>query len=155
MSKTSFLKCAVVALVLLNLGTIAFFFTQKRPPHHISPRKVIVDRLHFDAAQIAKYEKLIERHQTSIKQKEQNISVAKSDLYVLLQGADFSKKDSLIARIGALQMEIEAVHFDHFQEIKSICKPTQLADFNALTSELARFFGKPELRDRKESSNGQ
>jgi periplasmic protein CpxP/Spy len=155
MSKTAFLKWAVAALVLLNLGTIAFFFTQKRPPHHVGPRKVIVDRLHFDAAQIAEYEKLIERHQTSIKQKEQNISVAKSDLYVLLQGADFSKKDSLIARIGAFQMEIEAVHFDHFQEIKSICKPAQLGDFNALTSELARFFGKPELRDRKESPIGK
>lgn len=149
------MKWVVAALVLLNISTLAFFFTHKRPPHPAGPRNIIIDRLHFDAAQVGEYEKLIKKHQSGIREIEQNISVAKSELYGLLQGADYSKKDSLMARIGALQMDIEAVHFAHFQEIKSLCKPAQLADFNNLTIDLARFFGWPDKKSRKEAPAAQ
>ncbi len=139
MTKLSFLKWAVASLVLLNLGAIVFFFSQK---HREGPRKTIEQRLHFDAGQISDYEKFITKHRRDVVRKEQEILGAKSELYRLLGGSDFSKKDSLVGRIGALQQEIEQVHFAHFQEIKSLCKGSQLADFEVLAGDLARLFSK-------------
>ena len=141
MNKTSFLKWVVAALVLLNLGTLSILFTQRRPPHREGPRKAIIARLHFDAAQVEAYDKMVEAHRSGIHQKQQEIFEAKAALYGLLASTDFSKKDSLVEGVGHLQEEIELVHFAHFQEIKSLCRDTQVADFDKLASELARFFG--------------
>lgn len=155
MNKISFLKWAVAALVVLNVGTIAFSFIQKRPPHRVDPQKVIIERLHFDAVQIADYEKLIEKHRNAVEQRQQSITAAKSELYQLLKSSDFAKKDSLVGRIGYLQEEIEQVHFAHFQEIKSLCKGSQVAEFDSLISELAQFFGQFRNNDRKEFLHGE
>ncbi len=149
MNKISFLKWAVTALILLNVCTVVFFATRKHPPRREGPQKVIGERLHFDAAQIAGYENLIQKHQSSVQAKQQEITAAKSNLYQLLRGTDFSQKDALVGRIGALQQEIEQVHFAHFQEVKALCKGSQVADFDALAGELAQFFARPGGKDNK------
>ena len=42
-----------------------------------------------------------------------------------------------------IQKEIEKTHFQHFLEIKALCRPEQIEDFNLLSEELARIFAKP------------
>ena len=49
-------------------------------------------------------------------------------------------KDSIITLFLANQKRIEEAHFKHFQDIKSICKASQLNDFSALTQELGKMF---------------
>jgi hypothetical protein len=49
-------------------------------------------------------------------------------------------KDSIINLFLANQKQIEQLHFKHFQDIKSICKTSQLQDFNVLTQELGKMF---------------
>jgi hypothetical protein len=49
-------------------------------------------------------------------------------------------KDSLENKLGELQRQIETVHYNHFTDIKKLCKPEQLENFNALTHDLAKFF---------------
>jgi hypothetical protein len=41
-----------------------------------------------------------------------------------------------------VQRDIEGIHWQYFQEIKSICRAEQMADFNAFTEELGVLFGK-------------
>lgn len=141
---------SVVALVLLNLATLAFFWMKKppHPPMQDGPKKIIAERLHFDAEQVAAYDKLIAQHQQVIKSKQQEIGAAKTALYALLQGDDLSKKDSLTNIVGQLQQQIEAVHFQHFSDIKNICKGEQIQAFNEMTADLAGYFS-PKIRANK------
>jgi len=140
MSKIKFLTAAVIALVLLNIGMVSFFLLAKMPPRHEGPRKIIIERLHFDAEQIAKYDKLIAQHRTDIRQKESTIGQVNQQFFGQLKGDDFSRKDSLLAQIGLLQQAVAQIHLDHFKDIKSICKGNQLHDFDTLVGELAKFF---------------
>ena len=149
MNKTRFLKFAVTALVLLNIGSTAFFLMRKPPPN--GPKKIIIDRLHFDANQVADYEKLIKKHRTEIIQKDAELSAARQAIYQQLLMEDFSKKDSLIAQVGQLQEAVEQIHFAHFLELKNLCRADQQADFGALVSDLARYF--PGQKRQKKLDN--
>jgi hypothetical protein len=139
MNKTRFLTLMVVALVLLNLATIAFFAV-RRPPKPEGPRRIVIEKLHFDDRQVAEYEKMIARHRVAVEAEETQIRDAKQELYSQLSSDDLSKKDSLIGRIGALHEDMERIHFDHFKEIKSLCTGEQIAQFNNLAKELAGYF---------------
>lgn len=141
MNRTRFLTLLVAGLILLNLGTLAFFRWGKMPPPRPDgPRKAIIQRLHFDDSQVADYEKLIAAHRAAIDAKEAEMRAAKERLYQLLSSDDLTPRDALIARIGAIQQDIEHIHFEHFKEIKALCKGDQLVKFNALAGDLAEYF---------------
>ena len=104
------------------------------------PKRIIIERLHFDKDQVAEYEKLIDEHQSSIRSADDSIRIVKNGLYQTLNNENFAGKDSLVARLGVLQNQIEGVHYNHFAQLKKLCKPGQLNAFNDLTKDLARFF---------------
>jgi len=148
MTKINLLTIAVVTLLVLNLCIVGFLFFQKphleddrHPPFgHKTPKDEIIEMLHFDNEQVAHYELLIHKHRTSIRDLDDNIQNTKSELYQTLQTENGSKKDSLINQLASLQKKIEETHLEHFIEIKKLCKPNQLDDFNELTMHLAGFF---------------
>jgi periplasmic protein CpxP/Spy len=156
MSKLKLLSIAVIGLLLINVAVVGFFIL-KRPPAPPfgrpplageGPKKVIIERLDFDAAQIAAYEKLITAHQNSIKGFEDSIRLLKNQLYQTLTIDNFYGRDSLINQLGSLEMSIEQTNYEHFTAIKKLCNPDQLDKFNKLTNDLARFFevGKKKRR---------
>ena len=44
--------------------------------------------------------------------------------------------------LADLQKQVESVHYAHFMDIKKICRPDQLSDFDKLTKELSRLFSR-------------
>jgi periplasmic protein CpxP/Spy len=152
MNKTRFLTLAVVGLIALNIGMIAFFLSKKMQPHRgDGPRKIIVERLHFDQKQVGEYEKLIQKHRADIRQKEAELVAARQAIYNQLLDEDYSKNDSLTAQVGRLQTAVEQIHFAHFRDIKSLCRPDQIKDFDALVGDLAAYF--PRSKGRKKFDN--
>lgn len=150
MEKQKLITISVIALLLLNIGTLGFLFVSgpkqgHRPPPHgrPEPREIIIEKLHFDEQQIEAYELLIREHHKQIDAVDEKIRDTKNSLYALLNSNDSSSKDSLIIALGNYQKEIEAIHFDHFADIKKLCKPNQKYDFEELTEELSRLFSKP------------
>lgn len=153
MSRERLLAIAVIGLLLINVCTVGFFFFAK-PPHlpggpppfgRMEPKNQIVESLHFDQQQIVEYEKLIAQHRQTIRELNDRIHEAKSSLYQSLSNENGTVKDSLISKLGSLQKQIETTHYNHFKDIKALCKPEQLDDFNELTGRLAHFFGpKPD-----------
>lgn len=148
MSKEKLLTIAVIGLLLINVCTVGFFFFTK-PPHQpggpppfgrMEPKNQIVESLHFDQQQIADYEKLIAQHRQTIRELNDRIQTTKSSLYQSLTSESGAVKDSLINTLGSLQMQIETTHYNHFKDIKALCKPEQLDNFNDLTGQLAHFF---------------
>ena len=152
MEKTKVLTFGIVALFLLNLGTLGFLLLSgpkgHRPPNgpegRPKPREIIIEKLHFDAAQIQQYDKLITWHRSQINDLEDRIRDAKNELYLQLNEEVVTNKttDSLINVLAMSQKQIETVHFKHFQDIKKMCKKEQLNDFSELTEELSKLFSK-------------
>jgi Spy/CpxP family protein refolding chaperone len=151
MEKTKLLTITVIGLLLLNFATLGFLFISgtkdRKPPHdrpegRHEPKKIIIERLHFDANQQKEYGQLIEWHRGEIRQLEDSIRVSKNELYLLLNDnkVDEKAKVTLINQIALFQKQIEATHFKHFEDIKKLCKPEQQVYFNELTEELGRLF---------------
>ncbi|EOR95868.1 hypothetical protein ADIARSV_0930 [Arcticibacter svalbardensis MN12-7] len=117
-------------------------------PENDAPKQIIVKRLHFSASQTKQYEELIKEHQIKVRAFNDSIAVIKNQLYGSLANDNFEAKDVLIAKLSNLQEQIELLHYNHFAAIRKICRADQIADFNALSKDLARFFFQPKSIDQ-------
>lgn len=148
MSKLKLLTFAIIGLLTINLGMVAFFMLSKPPkyPERLpsmqreGPRNLIISRLHLDTEQIVQYEKLISEHQSLIRSMDDSIRMAKNNLYQALNESDTANKNTLLDRLGYFQKQIETIHYNHFAAIKKLCRHDQMTDYEALTHDLARFF---------------
>ncbi len=146
MDKVKLLTYAVIGLLLLNVGIICFLFFSRpnRNPeeNHRRQKEFIAEKLHFDANQNEKYESIIPIYKNKIDSLDAINRKLKSELYsqLKLPVVNTIVKDSIINLFLANQKQIELLHFKHFQDIKSICKSSQLDDFNALTQKLGKMF---------------
>jgi protein CpxP len=145
MNKTKLLSFAVIALLLLNFGILGFLFLSKDKQGQKNkkmPKEIVINKLHFDDNQIIEYEKIIKVHRNTITTIDDSIKVAKNELYQLLNSEtiNLEKKDSLYSKLANYQRQVEITHFNHFLEIKAICKKEQLADYKTLTEELSKIF---------------
>ena len=157
MEKTKLLTIGIIALFLLNLGTLGFLYFSAPKGHHpqelrpegkLKPREIIIEKLHFDIDQIKQYDQLIQLHRRQITEMEEKIRDSKNELYLQLNEDRVNKKatDSLITDLASYQKEIETLHFNHFYDIKNVCKKEQLDDYAELTHELTRLFSKRPRR---------
>ena len=152
MNKQKFYKWLIGGLVLSNIVLITFLILGK--PHHRphqSPREVIIEKLHFDDAQIKSYDSLITQHQEVISGYQTLLLNAKNELYrELKKPEDGLTRDYLLQKISTIQREIELAHFMHFLDIKKLCRKEQQSDFLQLTDEFGKIFrpaGPPKKRN--------
>lgn len=148
MNKTKVLVFAVIALVALNFGILGFLFLSKNndgPRGRKMPKEIVIEKLHFDENQIEAYNKTIKIHQEDIRNLDDSIRSTKNELYQLLNSdtIDSVQKDSLFLKLANYQKQIETTHFNHFIEIKKLCKKEQLSDYKNLTEELSKLFSHP------------
>ncbi len=140
-----------LGLLLSNLLLVAFIlFSRPGPPHENGgPRNIIIERLHFDALQIDKYNELIDGHRNGISAAEAKMFEIKTALYEQLRlGPGMPENDSLVNEIAKLQVQIERTHYRHFQDIRDLCREDQLGYFNALIKDIAQMFGGSKNRPR-------
>jgi len=145
MSKSKFLIIIIIGLLLFN--GILFFMLFKDHKRKEGPKNFIIEKLHLNDGQIKRYESYIQQHRKAINANELKMNTLRSNLYAELKYSDNSTKiDSLIAAIGTQQIVSEHINYNHFLEIKHICKPNQKNDFDELTNEIANLF---TLKERK------
>jgi hypothetical protein len=143
MTKNQFYIFIIVGLLISNLLLVAFVLMRK-PPQHLGPRNLIIERLHFDENQIMQYDELISQHRMQIREKEHEIIDLKTQYYSLLKNKNQKNEDSLVQEIGKINMESEKINFKHFQDIKKICHPDQIKNFNDLISDFGNLFNRSE-----------
>lgn len=151
MNKIKLLTILCIGLFITNLMLLWFLLSNK-PGNHPGgegPKKVIIEKLGFDKAQVAEYEKQIQWHRSEIDRSQEKLMKLKNELYASLTSNE-DKKDSLIMEICAVQEQIENIHYKHFLDIKSLCKPEQQKAFEELTKEIARLFAPQHPPKRKE-----
>lgn len=143
-------------LLLMNVAILLFLVIGKPPmpehrphgmngPHHEGPKRLIIEKLHFDDEQKQAYEKLIHAHRAQIDSLDHEVRFCKNELYSLLkqEPIDTAAQKKLVSKLGELQLQIEQTHFDHFRDIKKLCHPDQMDDFDDLTTKLAALFSHP------------
>ncbi|WP_339886826.1 hypothetical protein [uncultured Flavobacterium sp.] len=151
MSKSKLLIFAVIVLFLINIVTLSFFIFKREKSNDMKgkrplPREIVIKKLHFDKEQVSQYVALIKIHRDTISAIDDNIKMYKNSLYSELAKSDNQKVvESLFVQIADAQTSIEKLHYNHFLDIKKLCKPEQLKDYEALTSELAKIFNPRQL----------
>jgi periplasmic protein CpxP/Spy len=142
MNNKRFFIIVICGLLVSNLLLIGFILRDhKRIPPHERPREIVIKKLRLDEEQVHKYDEMIREHRRLIGEKEQGIFELKSALYKDLGAKDNDVRlDSISDKISVLQKEIEKIHYRHFQDIRSLCRPDQMGSFNELTLEIAEIF---------------
>jgi periplasmic protein CpxP/Spy len=151
MNRTKLLTIVIIGLLIMNLGILCILFLNRghndhpagMPPRGEGPKKIIIERLHFDPSQVNAYESLIEVHKKRTHELNDTSKILHRNLYALLNTSnpDTAKANELIRLIAEKQKEVDHLNFDHFSDIKKLCKPEQMDDFNLLTEDLAELFG--------------
>lgn len=148
MNKNKLLIFLVAGLLLSNILLIVFMMKGRGPGHHgppppgVGPRKIIIERLHFDEVQVQQYENLIKEHRKRINSEDQLLLNLKNSLYSNLKSEENKAvTDSLINQMTIIQNRIEHIHYAHFEDIKNLCKPEQMNDFIELADDLSQLFG--------------
>lgn len=142
MNKVKLLSVFCVGLLITNIGLVWFLLSHKPGRQKGGgPKKMVIEKLDFDENQVKAYTKLIDWHRGEVKKSEQKMQEIKNQLYrTLSNDSRLNIEDSLISEIGTLQMEIEKIHYKHFQDIKQLCKPDQLKAFEAFSQEITQLF---------------
>jgi hypothetical protein len=152
MNKVKVLSIVSIGLLLTNLMLVAFIVLRQPPGprHHEGPRDIIIEKLHFNEAQVRDYDSLIKGHRSAIKTSQDQIMSLKNQLYsTLLKENQNAVKDSIISQINQMQAKIEQIHYSHFEDIRHLCKNEQLANFEQLTMEIAGLFTPLPPKGRK------
>ncbi len=135
----------VISLILSNALLLFLLFGKPRKDGRFGedrPKNMVIEKLRFDKNQIAEYEKLIQNHRHQIREKDDEILKLKNELYSDLKNSqqNSAKNDSIIAKIADVQKQVEYIHFQHFLEIKKLCRPEQKAYFDQLADEISAIF---------------
>lgn len=152
MNRIKLLSIAVIGLLLINLGSLAFIYFSSqgpmrmghRPPRHSEegPKKIIIERLDLDEAQQTAYEATIKEHREKRRELTQRNHHLHDQLFALLKTPllNLAMKDSLMAEIAANQKNMDDLNFSHFQKIRSLCKEDQVKKFDDLVDDLGDLF---------------
>lgn len=155
MNTSKILRITVITILVINIAVIGYLLINKdvffvnRPS---KPREIVIKKIGFSEDQIKQYDITITKHQNRIKALDDSIRKTKNELYSRLKDSstEIDMNDSLVNQINTFQKQIEITHYNHFIEIKKICKPEQLEKFNALTNELSKIFsGKRKPKNEK------
>jgi len=143
MNKIKFYQFLIAGLILCNIVLLAFFFLGKKGKgKHKQPNEIIIERLDFSKEQAADYEALIVNHRQSVGQAAEKIKNLKTALYSNLSSEmqDSLAIDSIQSELSMAKASIEKTHYDHFLDIKKLCKAEQLPKFTELSKDMARIF---------------
>lgn len=140
----------ILVLVLLNSTTLIIMWVNKppfppHPPQHDRPDKVIVERLQLDEQQQKEFDKLkTEHHSQMVKLDEQSRDLHKK-YFALLENEQINDSiaDSYEKQLANITEKKEEITFNHFRDLKNLCKGEQVKLFNDFVGELGKILSSP------------
>jgi len=154
MTKQRLQAVVIIGLLLSNVALIVFIMSKKAPEHpprglkHV--QRLIEDKLRFNSEQKKAYDKQVKVHQRMIFKQYDDISNVRTQLYqLLIAPSNEDEKTRLIEVLGRKHMALESLQFNHFAEIKTLCKSDeQIKYFENLVLELPSLFD-PKMKKKK------
>lgn len=151
MNKNTFFIIVITGLLISNILMFFYigFVKKNNNPVPARPRDIVIEKLALSPEQINIYDELITVHRREIKTRNQEIIRIKNELYsTYLMKENEAAKDSLIQEILTTQKEIEQIHFNHFKDIKNICRKDQLIKCEEFFEEITSIYPQRPLPKR-------
>lgn len=151
MSKERFLLIAVVFLLILNGGVIAYLIMGRNvPPRPPQLFKIITERLHFDERQKNEFFALRDMHRGSMDKLDAEFeSTLRNYLNLLSEESPAVRvQDSLENVMASIEKLRASTTLQHFQQVKNVCSPEQKKEFDKLVPELMRVLMPPKNNNR-------
>ncbi|HAB51624.1 MAG: hypothetical protein A2315_06850 [Ignavibacteria bacterium RIFOXYB2_FULL_35_12] len=147
-----YLFIVIILLVILNLAMLTMLWIGKperhapqlNPPNPIEEqnriRQLLKDELNFDNQQTEQYLRIHQEHREKMRKLNDEIRKLKKQMFdeVLKDVAKPELSDSLLTISQNKQAEIEQLTFQHFLDLKKLCKPEQQNKLKLLIHELFR-----------------
>ncbi|MGD9488186.1 MAG: hypothetical protein AB7W47_09195 [Calditrichaceae bacterium] len=147
-----YLWITVIVLLILNISSLTVLWMGR--PDGSRPQKAQNDpvteanriqellkaELDFDETQSLQYLKLRREHRQKAVQLQKDISRIKKQMFdeVLLENHKQELSDSLLALAQEKQARLEKITFQHFLDLKKLCKPEQQDKLKILLNEFFR-----------------
>ncbi|MCC7464691.1 MAG: periplasmic heavy metal sensor [Saprospiraceae bacterium] len=151
MQTLTFYKIAVVTLLLLNVGTLTFLWVNRPPnPREAGPFQFLVRATGMDEAQQEVYDQLRMEHRATLETyRNQNKQVREAMFRLMAtKEADAPEVQMLADSLGALRAKEERFTYEHFRQVRALCRPDQLQRFDAAIEEAMQSMGPPDRRQR-------
>ncbi|MBM3415423.1 MAG: periplasmic heavy metal sensor [Bacteroidetes bacterium] len=152
MKNNKLLTIAVIALLLSNIGLVAFMLTGKsskgdRRHGRREPFEMMVKELNMTEQQQKEYKQMKEEHMKNVRPLFDSVRAAKSAFFTLIK--DSTATDSLIhvysRRISEKQAALDKITFTHFRNVRKLFTAEQQPGFDS-------FMQKMMQRGRRDSS---
>jgi len=156
METNRFLKVVIIALLLVNIGTLTFIWMQGNRQHGGPPPpppqgegrgvfEFLTHELQLDNQQQQQYESLRDEHHRAVEELQMNSREIHQQYFELLHGAntDSAQVNLLADSLAHIQKQIDLITFYHFQKVRSICKPEQQKRFDEVINEALRMMAPP------------
>lgn len=145
MKTTNFYIIVIVALLLINTGTLAYLFIGRNghpdgPPRGKPVDHLIVERLQLTPAQQQQFDMLKHEHHEHMLEWQEQSSRLHSALFALLKnnGRDTIAIDSFLQLIAANDRKKEMATYEHFEQLRGILTPAQQPAFDGLVEEISQ-----------------
>ena len=144
MKREKLLIIVVIALFVLNLVSLGFLFSgnfigaKKNGPG--KPDKIIIDGLKLDQNQINQFNAIREGHHQKMMSIEKQEEKARVAFFESLKAEpiDTVQADSFIRFMSTCKLEKDQLTFEHFKELKAICRPDQIPLYNEVIDKVAK-----------------
>lgn len=149
MENKKLLTFAVIGLLLLNLGTLAFLWIGREHPHgpphppEGGAAQFLMHELDLTADQQKQFEQLKSEHHLRIIQIQDSLHMLHETFFDELSATQAPHADSIANAIGEKQSEIERLTFVHFRKVRAICTPEQQKKFDSVIREALRMMAPP------------
>ena len=138
MNNLQVLKWGLIAMVILNLGLMAFVWrSSHRAPAPMLREPDITRAFDFNTDQVKRFEESKRNHRERMQELQRNLTDASVEYYQTAVNAP-EQADSLLANINTISNQIYQNNLSHFIDIREICTPEQRKDLNAFIANLIR-----------------
>lgn len=130
----------IIVLLLANIGGLFFFFKNKssgndqRPPMDRKEMigKYLKDELKFDAAQLAQYDSISEKHKIESEPLFEDLRGEKEKRLRFLADNDYSDSALVqtVNRSAERQKKLDLKMLEHIRNIRALCTPAQKQSFD-------------------------
>ena len=143
-TQTKWLIGLVAALVIINLGLVAFLWLKKDekplPPQGKDARNFLVRELSMNEQQVKLFDSSRRQHFEKMRQYNEEMRLLKDRLFGLLKEEDSAKKNEMVSflkdRISKIQAAIDLETFDHFSRLRSILNDDQKKQFDVIIQDV-------------------
>lgn len=142
MNKIKTLGTLAGVLAVINICLVIFLIMGRPKGPHPGPmgkenaEHFIKDKFQFDDAQMKAFQISKEKHMESSRAVQKELEVLSRSYYMTDGAGDVSVRDSLMTQINILSSEMYEINRMHFDEVKGICNPDQVAEMEGFINGL-------------------